>query len=130
MDRRPKSLCFQLPNLPGTLEPLVTDLAQAGVNINSIVAHEGNLVLNVDKPDVLRDVLRRRGIPFQETMASARGEPTSTAQLAEEIRELIRQLSELSDALDRAATGIAAMPKAHRQVLIRIAGDLSALAAL
>jgi len=130
MDRRPKSLCFQLPNLPGTLEPLVTELARASVNINSIVAHEGNLVLNVDRPDVLRSVLQERRIPFQETTACTKGAPTSTTQLAEEIRELVRQLTELAESLDRAATGIAAMPKAHRQALIRIAGDLSALAAL
>ena len=130
MSQKPQSLCFQLPNLPGTLEPVVTALANAKVNIHSIMAYGGSLNLSVDRPDVLREVLRERGIPFQETTACAGDIPTTTRELAVEIRALSAQLLDLVAALDRDASTLAEMPRARRDALLRIAGDLSALSAV
>lgn len=130
MSQKPQSLCFQLPNLPGTLEPVVTALANAKVNIHSIMAYGGSLNLSVDRPDVLREVLRERGLPFQETTACAGDIPTTTRELAVEIRALSAQLLDLVAALDRDASTLAEMPRARRDALLRIAGDLSALSAV
>ena len=130
MNQKPQSLCFQLPNLPGTLEPVVSALANAKVNIHSIMAYSGNLNLSVDRPDVLREVLHQRGIPFQETTACAGDIPSTTRELAKEIRALSAQLLDLVETLDRDGSTIAEMPRARREALLRIAGDLSALAAV
>ena len=130
MNQKPQSLCFQLPNLPGTLEPVVSALANAKVNIHSIMAYGGNLNLSVDRPDVLREVLHQRGIPFQETTACAGDIPSTTRELAEEIRALSSQLLDLVAALDRDNSTIAEMPQARREALLRVAGDLSALSAV
>lgn len=124
------SLCFQLPNLPGMLAPVVAALAEAKVNIHTIMAYAGNLNLSVDQPDILRDVLHARGIPFQETTACEGDIPRTTQELGVEIQSLSRQLADLVSALDHDDTTIADMPKARREALLRIAGDLSALAAV
>ena len=130
MNQKPQSLCFQLPNLPGTLEPVIVALANAKVNIHSIMAYAGHLNLSVDQPEVLREVLHDRGIPFQETTACTGDIPTTTRELAVEIRSLSAQLLDLVSALDHDATRIGDMPRTRREALLRIAGDLSALAAL
>ena len=130
MEQETQSLCFQLPNLPGTLEPVISALANAGVNIHSIIAYAGNLNLSVDRPEILRDVLHRKGIPFQETTACDGGVAATTRELAREIRSLAEQLGELAIALDRDDERISEMPKSRRDALLRVAGDLSALAAL
>ena len=86
--------------------------------------------LSVDRPDVLREVLHERGIPFHETTACAGDIPTTTRELAVEIQALSAQLLDLVAALDQDASTISEMPRARRDALLRIAGDLSALAAV
>jgi hypothetical protein len=130
MDERPKILCFELPNLPGTLELVVSALADARVNINSLMAHGGQLVLNVDDPETLRSVLRRQGISFHETSACGDDALTTAGDVADRLRAAIEQLDAVVGELERNAVAPARPSEAQREALLRTAADLSALAAL
>jgi len=121
------SICFELPNLPGTLEPVVTALANAGVNINSILAHGGHLVLSVDDPDALRSVLRRETIAFHEVSeCSSEDRLLSGADWRAKIRSVLARLENLVNAIEGEA--IAPPTSEQRLQLARIGKELADLA--
>ncbi len=130
MNDEPRNLCFQLPNLPGTLEPVVSDLANAEVNIESIVAIEGRLAIRVDRPDVLRDVLGRRRIPFSEKPACPSDLPRSVAQFAGSLRDVARRLEALADDIAGREQPIGELPSEADERLSELLAELTALASL
>lgn len=128
MSNGTRAHCIQLPNLPGTLEPVVADLARANVNIESLIVHKGRLIMAVDRPEVLRDVLHQRGIPFQE-------EPCDPSMGGGTLLQIARQLGALSDELVAMKTRLSEedplgvdLPEQVRETMMRIATDLGTLA--
>jgi len=130
MNQQARSFCFQLPDLPGTFEPVVTMLANAGVNINSIVSHRGNVVLSVDQPQVFRDLLEQKRIPFQELSSCSNGTPGTTGELAIELRLLGERLTAVIKQLEPHDVPISEMMEEQREELLRIAQDLHGFAVL
>lgn len=129
MSNQSRAHCIQLPNLPGTLEPVVADLASANVNIESLIVHKGRLVMAVDRPDVLRQILRARGIPFQEEPCEPSLAGESLLQVATQIGRLADELVAVKGRLKEADPLAAEMPADVRETLMRIAADLGTLAA-
>jgi len=130
-DQPAQAHCFQLPNLPGTLEPIVADLARAGVNIESLVAHQGKLVMNVDRPATLREILRKRGIPYSEDPCERKEQRIeNTAELADALDGLVQRITALSSRLRKPPRPVTALSPAIREQLRDLGVDLSSLAAL
>lgn len=128
MSNVPRAHCIQLPDLPGTLEPVVADLARANVNIESLIAHRGRLIMAVDRPEVLRDVLHQRGIPFQETPCEPVAGGGTVLEIASQLGALSDELASVKTRLkDEDPLGVD-LPDDVRETLMRIAADLGTLA--
>ena len=130
MSDTPRSLCFELPNLPGTLEPVVTALANARVNINSIVSHGGRLVINVDDPETLRAVLRRDSIPYHELGECDDRTPRTAEELADRLLRSVERLNHLVEVLRHRGGPIDRIPQDRRDDLTRIVEELTGLLSL
>ena len=128
MSNGPRAHCIQLPNLPGTLEPVVADLARANVNIESLIAHKGRLIMAVDRPDVLRQILRQRGIPFQEEPCEPAGTGGTLLEVAGRLGALSDELASLKVRLGEEDPLGVELPTEIRETLMRIAADLGTLA--